>query len=736
MTGDPTIFSQPTDQGALTLARAIALQESSTNGNNTPNYNAIGDGGSSYGAYQWNNGKQPLQPGQLPVNFVNAAKQYGLDPTDFSPTNQDKVAYAQVKTLKDQGLSPEQIAASWNAGMGHINDWQNHVGTTVINGQQISYDTPKYVQNVQNYYQQLSGNNQNLPQTQTQENQPTESPSVGGFLGNVVQSGANFVGNVGEALLHPINTIQNIGGMAVGGIQELGGQTNENTQKFDNLVSFFKNRYGSMDKLLHTAYTDPVGLAADISAASGIGGGLLGIGAKGAELSDLGTVAKAATEAAPAVEATGVAGKIGTLSNMLGNVSEYTNPLTPLIKGAGALINKTSNISDIIKNPGNYTPEDIANSSSAKIASDVQDAFNVQRDALSETGSAYKAIKNSAQFTEVAPDALAKLIERNSDATVNSDGIVEAGGKIIEPQQVKALQNLYDVFQPKFSSGELTASEFLQLRDYVNNKLAHFGGQVVKDNVLSGIGKGIYSDLKKLYRPNIQGLPELDAEYSTKLNKINELEDGLVYKTGNNKGEIKSTFVTRAAKALKTGNTDELNQLEQVVPGITKRLQVMKTLQDLSHPSFTTSLLEKGGILGGLATGNLQVVAAALSTIILQNPDTAVPLLRAVGASVPLVKTVMANLSKAATISVAGNNAISTPQNQLATQTETSPQVNIQSLQQPETQNLNGNLPSNDTTINQADLQALVKSKDFNLKKAKKDGYTDSEIYNYLISLK
>lgn len=66
-------------------------------------YNAVGDKGESHGAYQWNKN-----------NFHTQATQFGLDPNDFTPANQNKVAYARIKSLKDQGRQPEEIAAIWN----------------------------------------------------------------------------------------------------------------------------------------------------------------------------------------------------------------------------------------------------------------------------------------------------------------------------------------------------------------------------------------------------------------------------------------------------------------------------------------------------------------------------------------------------------------------------------------------------------------------------------------------
>lgn len=300
------VFSQPIDRGALTLSRAIALQESSKDGQ-TPNYTTTGDAGTSYGAYQWNNGKTAIIPGQLPVNFTNAAKQFGLDPTDFSPQNQDKVAYAQVMQMKSQGLQPEQIAAAWNAGMGHINDWQNHVGTTVINGQAIHYDTPSYVKNVQNYYQQLASNTPNSGTTQPQTQQdPNALPTYGatfpassqdnglvaGFkaLGNMPSSMYQFGAGLVNTALHPIQSAQNIGSAAIGGVENLTGENqgnpDQNQQTANALGHALMQRYGSLDALRNTATNDPFGFGTDVVSVLAGGAGLVG---KGAELGELGS---------------------------------------------------------------------------------------------------------------------------------------------------------------------------------------------------------------------------------------------------------------------------------------------------------------------------------------------------------------------------------------------------------------------------------------------------------------
>lgn len=147
------------DQKADNLTRAIGLAEG---GGKFDYSNTSGDAGTSRGAYQW-------QPG----NFESMATKYGFDPTDFSPKNQNRVAYSHVKSQLDQGYKPWEIAAEWNSG--NKKNYEDHKGSTTINGKNIEYDTPGYVNNVKNYYNKLSGG---IGET------PTEIPNPAADIAN------------------------------------------------------------------------------------------------------------------------------------------------------------------------------------------------------------------------------------------------------------------------------------------------------------------------------------------------------------------------------------------------------------------------------------------------------------------------------------------------------------------------------------------------------------------------
>lgn len=126
----------PNDPDVINLSKAIFQRESGGD------FNAVGDAGTSHGAGQW-------QPGTWKAQAKDVL---GDENAQMTPANQKAVIQVSIAKDKAAGLNPAQIAAKWNSGRTH--DWENHVGTTTINGQQIHYDTPKYVKDVTELYQQ------------------------------------------------------------------------------------------------------------------------------------------------------------------------------------------------------------------------------------------------------------------------------------------------------------------------------------------------------------------------------------------------------------------------------------------------------------------------------------------------------------------------------------------------------------------------------------------------------
>jgi len=142
-----------------------------------------------------------------------------------------------------------------------------------------------------------------VDQAQAPSSPPPPERSVGGFLDNVLSSGGRFVSDLVQPLLHPVQTAKGLG-TAIANPR----------QTASAIGSALADRYGGLDAIKDTLYSDPVGVLADLSTLAG-GAGL----------------------AAKAGGATKIA-------NMAGRASTLTNPMTAVGAAAQPLLHEAANV--------------------------------------------------------------------------------------------------------------------------------------------------------------------------------------------------------------------------------------------------------------------------------------------------------------------------------------------------------------------------------------------------------
>lgn len=211
---DNTINTQ-----AKNLTKAIFQHETGIN------YDAKGDAGTSSGAGQWQPDTWKAQAKDV-LGDENAA---------MTPQNQSVVAQGTIRKLIKQGKNAADIAAIWNSGSDE--NWQNKVGTTTINGQQIKYNVPKYVKDVTDLYQGYKGQSSSQSQQTDQSTDPTnQAPTQPGAFrydvpGNKISvadaqkqadQAVQVSGNTGSSLGIFGNTVKGVGDLISSSEQALG----------------------------------------------------------------------------------------------------------------------------------------------------------------------------------------------------------------------------------------------------------------------------------------------------------------------------------------------------------------------------------------------------------------------------------------------------------------------------------------------------------------------------------
>lgn len=143
MQKDYSYLNNP-DPRIIQYQAALGQKESGNNPNPNPTRITTTEG--SVGRFQY-----------LPATFKELGDRYfgGINPTTgkkldiHNDLDQKMLNYAYVKDKMDQGYSPYDIAASWNAGEGRISDWQNMRG---VNSAGNKYDVPEYANQVVKMY--------------------------------------------------------------------------------------------------------------------------------------------------------------------------------------------------------------------------------------------------------------------------------------------------------------------------------------------------------------------------------------------------------------------------------------------------------------------------------------------------------------------------------------------------------------------------------------------------------
>tara|TARA_R110000764_G_scaffold236588_1_gene331956 strand:+ start:1646 stop:3166 length:1521 start_codon:yes stop_codon:yes gene_type:complete len=132
--------------------------------------------------------------------------------------------------------------------------------------------------------------------------EPVTEGSVGSrALQNAPASAVQFVKDVFEPIMNPIQTAKSIGELSssVVSLMKDGEQGNEDIAR--EVGKFFANRYGSLDKIKETFANDPVGIMGDLSLVLS-GGGLVARGAaKGSQVANAFTAAAKYTDPTRAV---------------------------------------------------------------------------------------------------------------------------------------------------------------------------------------------------------------------------------------------------------------------------------------------------------------------------------------------------------------------------------------------------------------------------------------------------
>ncbi len=656
------------DPQVVNLMRSVREKESGGN------YNAVGDHGTSTGAFQF----------QAPTWQRYAGEVLGDGNAEQSRGNQTKVAYTKMKKWKDAGKSPEWIAAAWNSGEGKAESgaWKTNKGTTTINGKELAYDTPQYVADViaiaKRNKQKMQAEQGHQPQDVSQE---TAAPQEQGghqpwfkynegdgalvagakALGNTPQSAGNFAKGLIQGV-NPVNTVSNLSQASdeFGALKEQQGgfwnavkATLKEVPKatYETLVpqGIRQAISGDVQGAAKTFTEDPFGQAAPVVLAAV--GGAKGLDKKATKGQMKGYVeniaenvknrepipTKPVTKYSDMVD-TGIqktAGLItkpvGAIGGKIGDVAKNTSA-SLLSKFTGM---NPETIAKVFSDPKNFSKLAREETSRGGLANEVKSAIDSRLDELKENGAGYDVIRKSGETVTVPPSLFADVLKENR--------LDLKGGKIKattesttrNPSDIKAIQTFYDTWAKRRN---LSANEFLNMRSDL--------AELAKYDKLTGMGKTIKSQemaatlrarANNLLRDQLTGLKALDDVYAPEVQFLKQVKKDFVDRDGNLKDNAPSRIANSPNKAELT------NRLKKLIPDIEQRIEILKATEDIERAAGI-----KVGAYGTMAPAAIGLLTSgpvgAIIAQIIASPQNAVSILRAAGAVnkatlIPIIKT-------------------------------------------------------------------------------------------------
>jgi hypothetical protein len=263
---------------------------------------------------------------------------------------------------------------------------------------------------------------------------------------------------------------------------------------------------------------------------------------------------------------------------------------------------------------------------------------------------AFSGPKTVPATVQVDPDWFDSTIEKTTGLTLKG-GKWEATteSSVRAPADIARLQKVYDLYKPAFDNGKLTNNGFLNLRSDLAD-LAKFDQQSGKSSALENLSGIVRGKLNTEYRGQIPGLENLDTSFRGQSADLKTLSKGLL----DNEGNLRDSDINKIANATGKSKAILLQNLEQLSPGITDRINALKAVEDITGDRGAAghkvgTYARAGGSVGagliGIATGNMPLLVGAITEAILTSPAVAIPVLRAYGFSKELTAGVTANLS-------------------------------------------------------------------------------------------
>ena len=237
------------------------------------------------------------------------------------------------------------------------------------------------------------------------------------------------------------------------------------------------------------------------------------------------------------------------------------------------------------------------------LSSEILDMIENKKDTLRDTGELYEKIKNAnVKFESTGvKEKLNSYLEENGIRIVDwkldfSDSV------IVKEGDMKAIEKAYDWATREGYQAKVGLNQRKKM-----DKIAYPDGA---PSAWTEIIRGMRSIFDENMKEKIPGLKEADKLYSEKIKELEQIEDGLIYKQGNRKGQLRDNFEQIINTLDWPNRARMLQRLDELRPGLGDEIKAVHMMGKLTDMYFKTPtklsgyLTNAAGIIWGGAIGS------------------------------------------------------------------------------------------------------------------------------------
>ena len=215
------------------------------------------------------------------------------------------------------------------------------------------------------------------------------------------------------------------------------------------------------------------------------------------------------------------------------------------------------------------------------LSNEILDLINSKKDTLRDTGELYEKIKNAnVEFDNQGVKEKLNTYLEDHGIKIKDWKLDFSDSVIVKEWDMRAIEKVYDWATRESYEAKVGLNQRKKM-----DKVAYPDGA---PSAGTEIIKGMRSIFDENMKEKVPGLKEADKLYSEKIKELEQIEDGLIYKQGDRKGQLRDNFEQIVNTLDWPNRARMLQRLDELRPGLWDEIRAVHMMGKLTDMYFKT----------------------------------------------------------------------------------------------------------------------------------------------------